>query len=254
MLENLRTQLTALCTAAPFATGLAVDVGGEQFALNADYQFSAASIIKLGIAAYGHDLWTAHQESLTALVEATSTDIVGGAGLIRLLTPKRYPVADLLTLMITVSDNTATNLLIDRWGMTAINDWLQAHYLGAQLERRLMAPNPAGENLVSATAALHLLQDCLNADDAYWQVVQRALRHQTSQLKLTLPLASGEFAGTWANKTGELADVEHDAARLMVNGQHADCVLLTQFAVGQRGLAMRLQRQIGECLCQYLNQ
>lgn len=253
MTSDLRTQLTQLCADAPFATGLALEVQGEQILLSAEQPFPAASIIKLGIAAYGHELWMRQEEALFAAVDASADEIVGGAGLIRLLTPKSYTVADLLTLMITVSDNTATNLFIARWGMTTMNDWLQVHYPGAQLQRRLMASRPAGENLISATAALRLLQDCLAGDDAYWLVVQRALRHQTSQLKLTFSLASGQFAGEWANKTGELSDVEHDAARLIVNGQHADCVLLTQFGPSQRGLALALQQEVGRRICLALN-
>jgi beta-lactamase class A len=253
MLSDLRTELTRLCAGVPFATGLAADVGGERILLNAQRPFPAASLIKLGIAAYGHELWQRQQEMLTTQVVLQEADLVGGAGLLRLLTPKTYSVADLLTLMITVSDNTATNLLIARWGMLAINEWLTSHFPGAQLQRRLMDGHAAGDNVMTASAGLQLLQAALTTKDDYWQVVQRALRHQVSQIKLTYPLASGQFQGEWANKTGELGNVEHDAARLTIAGQRADCVLLTQFDAGQRKQAIMLQERVGQCLCTYLN-
>ncbi|HEX5416833.1 MAG TPA: serine hydrolase [Chloroflexota bacterium] len=47
---------------------------------------------------------------------------VGGSGILRHLTPGiRLPVRDVAHLMMSVSDNTATNLLIDRVGFAAVN-------------------------------------------------------------------------------------------------------------------------------------
>ncbi|MHB9145683.1 MAG: serine hydrolase [Symbiobacteriia bacterium] len=55
----------------------------------------------------------------------TRADQVGGDGVVRLLTPgTALSVRDLMMLMITLSDNAATNLLIDRLGKGAIRECL----------------------------------------------------------------------------------------------------------------------------------
>lgn len=253
-MTDLAGKLTRVCVAAPFRVALAMSDGEQNVRVAADEQFPAASIIKLGVATYGHALWQSNASLLDAQLFADADKMVGGAGLVRFMTPKTYSVRDLLTMMLTLSDNTATNMLIDYFSLNAMNDWLMQNYPGVQLRRKLMSRATNGDNLVSASAALQLLQDCLSDNDAYWQVVQQALRHQTSQLKLTFPLASGEFCGRFANKTGELANVEHDAARLMMADRYTDCVLLTQFSAGQKNAAIMLQEQVGRLLCQELSQ
>ena len=55
-------------------------------------------------------------------IEMRSRDLVKGSGVLRDLTPGlRLNLRDLATLMITISDNTAANILIDQLGTRAIN-------------------------------------------------------------------------------------------------------------------------------------
>ena len=250
---DLTKHLQNICADAPFTVGLAANVLDQQIRINDQATLPAASLIKLGIAAYGHTLWEQHAGILLEDIDVTASHMVGGDGVIHLLMPKTYCVQDLLTLMLSLSDNTATNMLIHRFGMTQINDWLQAHFSGAQLQRDLMSPNDQGDNFITPDATLQLLQFVLAVDDPYWQVIRRALRHQTNQKKLTYPIATGEFDGAFMDKTGELDGLEHDAARLIIGDQYADCVLMTQFKPGQRHAALALQEQVGRLVCQRLN-
>lgn len=81
-------------------------------------------------------------------------DKVGGAGVIAgWADGTAIPISQLLRLMITESDNTATNLMIDRLGMDAINEYMQAKgYKDSKLARKMMdtAAAAAGrENMTS---------------------------------------------------------------------------------------------------------
>lgn len=61
----------------------------------------------------------------------TADDAVTGSGVLKLLTPgTELTLLDIATLMITVSDNTATNMLIDLLGIEAIRASVAAHGWG----------------------------------------------------------------------------------------------------------------------------
>src|SRR5690554_1292957 len=82
----------------------------------------AASTIKLFILAALLD-----SHGLSGEIELRPGDQVGGSGVLNSLSAGRsWSVRDLATLMIIVSDNTATNVLIDLLGVEFINGWIQA--------------------------------------------------------------------------------------------------------------------------------
>ena len=85
-----------------------------------DRQFPTASTIKLAIL---YELLKQADEGRVALDAATPIDrtrAVPGGLLYELTTPSLSP-RDLAVAMILQSDNTATNVLIDRVGMAAVN-------------------------------------------------------------------------------------------------------------------------------------
>jgi beta-lactamase class A len=100
---------------------------GQELTRGADTKVRSASTIKLPIlcaleslAAGGRVRW---DERLTLRAE----DIVTGSGVLKDLSPgTALTIKDLATLMIVVSDNTATNLILDRIGADAVNDFLDS--------------------------------------------------------------------------------------------------------------------------------
>lgn len=98
---------------------------GREEAHRADERVRTASTIKLpimaaafGLAARGELRW---DERLTLRRE----DIVPGSGVLAEFTPgESFRADDLMRLMIVVSDNTCTNLLLDRIGGDAVNAFL----------------------------------------------------------------------------------------------------------------------------------
>jgi beta-lactamase class A len=98
---------------------------GKTVAINADEPVPTASVIKLGI------LYTALEQIRAGRVHfddrlmLRKEDQVPGSGVLLFLdTPHALTLKDALTLMIAVSDNTATNLVIDDLGLKTINDQL----------------------------------------------------------------------------------------------------------------------------------
>jgi beta-lactamase class A len=108
-----------------------LDTGGE-FALDPDRRVRTASTIKLpilcGVAAEvaaGRARW---DEPITY----RESDKVSGSGIVQELTPgTALSLRDLATLMIVVSDNTATNLVLDRITPDRVNDHLASQGFAA---------------------------------------------------------------------------------------------------------------------------
>jgi beta-lactamase class A len=81
----------------------------------------SASLIKLPILAAFWDAVEAGRLDPAERVSVPAQARVEGGGVLKALAPGLQPTwSDLATLMITVSDNVATNLVIDRLGMDAI--------------------------------------------------------------------------------------------------------------------------------------
>ena len=109
---------------------------GEQVELAAEERFPSASTIKLWVLRELFRRAALREVDLDQdVVEMTDRDRVIGSGVMKDLTPGfRASLRDAATLMITVSDNTATNLLISRLGVRAINrEARRAGYDGTHL-------------------------------------------------------------------------------------------------------------------------
>lgn len=106
----------------------AVDLkSGKEVGIHADEPVQTASTIKLGILYEamiairdGHTKW---DEPIVMKPE----DRVGGSGMLHFFdAPLTLTLKDVLTMMVIVSDNTATNMMIDRFGLDKINARMQS--------------------------------------------------------------------------------------------------------------------------------
>jgi beta-lactamase class A len=103
----------------------AVQLGGgaeKSVEVDADKPVQTASVIKLAIL---YEAMVAVREGRAKWDEPTTLkpgDTVGGSGMLHFFdTPLQLTLKDVLTMMVIVSDNTATNLAIDRFGIDAVN-------------------------------------------------------------------------------------------------------------------------------------
>lgn len=102
---------------------------GESFERRGNEPFPTASLIKVPILVTVFDLAEQRQLSLDDPLVLTALDKVGGAGQLQFLrTPLTMRVWDAAWLMTTLSDNTATNLLLDRIKIRRV--WQKMEALG----------------------------------------------------------------------------------------------------------------------------
>jgi beta-lactamase class A len=147
------TQDSALAAIAAVAGNASGAVGlaarhletGETLTWNASDRFSTASMIKVPIHAAVLRRSRLGAFGMNDEVMVRESDHAGGSGVLAELRPGlRCTVADLCTLMIVVSDNTATNMLIDLCGgVPAVNDDFAAlGFPGFRLNHKISIPPP----------------------------------------------------------------------------------------------------------------
>jgi len=96
---------------------------GETIAVHPDTRFPTASLIKTGVMVEVFQQLEAGRLKRDQLVPLTDEIKVGGSGVLHSLRGgSSWSVADLLFLMVALSDNTATNMLIGLTGTQAVND------------------------------------------------------------------------------------------------------------------------------------
>jgi beta-lactamase class A len=102
---------------------------GERLSLRGDETFSTASLVKVPILVALYDLVEKKQLSLDDPLTVLRIDQVPGSGVLQFMKPgMTLTVNDAATLMIVLSDNTATNLILDRIAIRRV--WQKMEALG----------------------------------------------------------------------------------------------------------------------------
>jgi beta-lactamase class A len=109
----------------------AIDLrSGETVAVNADTRFPTASTIKTAVMVEAYQQAANGRLPLTTAIALKESEKVGGSGVLNgMHDGLSLTVADLIHLMIVLSDNTATNLLIERLGTARVNERLDSYGL-----------------------------------------------------------------------------------------------------------------------------
>ena len=115
--------------------------------------------------------------------------------------------------MINVSDNTACNNLISAVGMSNVNEFAKKNgYKATQLNRKMLENNGT-ENYTSVKDCGKMLEKVLNgtyvSKHASERILEKGLKAQQRRSKIPAGVPSGVKT---ANKTGELNNVDNDAA------------------------------------------
>jgi len=128
--QSLERRVKALATTHHGHVALyAIDLKtGRQVAIDADRPVQTASVIKLAILYEAMEQVRAGKARWDEKIVLQKGDGVSGSGVLLFFdTPLTLTLKDVLTMMVIMSDNTATNLAIDRFGVKAVNDriaWL----------------------------------------------------------------------------------------------------------------------------------
>ncbi|HUO51510.1 MAG TPA: serine hydrolase [Gemmatimonadaceae bacterium] len=129
---RLHRTLDSLAAAHHGTVGYAVrDLdGGARLALRGDSVFPTASLIKVGVLVTLYDVAEHGQISLDDPLALLAIDKAGGSGVLATLHPGLVlQVRDAAQLMISVSDNTATNLLLQKLTVARVDAKLDSLHL-----------------------------------------------------------------------------------------------------------------------------
>lgn len=123
----------------------------EPFLYNSK-KMRSASMIKVFILAATMELVKDGNLSLDQPLTLHSYEKVGGAGILAgYASGTQLSLREVLKLMITHSDNTATNMVINLLGMSTVNEYLQMNgYTDTILQRKMMDFGSGRENYTSA--------------------------------------------------------------------------------------------------------
>ena len=206
---------------------------GHKYLLHANDVFPQASSIKICVLA---ELYRQAQQGklkLTDLYTVNAADLVQDSDIMSGLTPgvTQITLRDLATMMVAVSDNSATNVLIDRVGMDNVNAFLKAQGLrDTRLRRKMMDLKAAAEgreNVSTPNEMLNLLQalyrgEILNKEmtDDFFKVLST---HKDSWIPRNLPDDL-----KIADKPGALEGVRNDSGVIFVDKRpYVLCVMTT---------------------------
>jgi len=206
---------------------------GHKYLLHANDVYPQASSIKICVLA---ELYRQAQQGklkLTDLYTVNAADLVQDSDIMGGLTPgvTQITLRDLATMMVAVSDNSATNVLIDRVGMDNVNAFLKAQGLrDTRLRRKMMDLKAAAEgreNISTPNEMLNLLQalyrgEILNKEmtDDFFKVLST---HKDSWIPRNLPDDL-----KIADKPGALQGVRNDSGVIFVDKRpYVLCVMTT---------------------------
>ena len=177
---------------------------GEITNINGDNKMTSASIIKLFVMAAAYDQINKGQVS-----EANKTTILNN-----------------MRNMITISDNDATNAIVaalgngdEEAGRAIINNYASSEGYSETSINRSLGQSSRGsvENYTSAKDVSNLLEKIHNGEIDNSDDMLNLLKAQTRTSKIPAGVPDGV---TVANKTGELGDVQNDAAIVYSGGDY----------------------------------
>ena len=218
---------------------------GAEGDLNGDVQMASASVMKVFLMAtiYDRVCYPASGERHISFEESYDGEL-----------------KQLITDMITVSDNTAANTLLERLGggdatvgMAVVNEFCRENgYTQTSFGRKFLEMPTDGDNWTSANDCRNLLASiwqgtCVNAE-ASGKMLEY-LKNQTRTGKIPAGISNADV--TTANKTGELAGdygqyVENDIA-IVEHGDHAYVLCVLSEDLQDNGTAIgRIQKLSAE--------
>jgi beta-lactamase class A len=212
---------------------------GETLFLHEDEVFAQASSIKIAVLANLYLQAEQGKLRLADLYTVQASDLVADSDIMGGLTPgiTRVTLRDLATMMVAVSDNAATNVLIDRVGMPNVNAMLDSLGLAhTRLRRKMMdlqAAKEGRENVSTPREMMTLLEAIYHGKvlnkESTTDFFKMLSTNKNSWIPRDLP------AGLKiANKPGSLEAVRNDSGIVFVEGHPYVICVMTAFLGNER--------------------
>jgi len=200
----------------------AVAPSGERFAHNGDRRFVAASTVKIAIMIELFRKIDAGRLTLGQVHKLKSDDKATGGGVVlHLHDGIELTLGDLVYLMMSISDNTSTNVLIDYCGMEEVNQvmrslGMQSSVLGRKMRGRPVLPgeneNWAVPNEYAAMIAAILEENAASPSSCQQMIALLEKQQNDRRIARHLPK---ENRPRWGTKTGTLPGAVNDVGFVM---------------------------------------
>lgn len=202
---------------------------GATVSLDASRPVQTASVIKLPLMLQAFEQVQAGKLKLTQPVVLTRENQVQGSGILNILDPGlTMTLKDAITLMMTLSDNTATNMVIDTVGLAPTNEMLarmglRDTYFYKKVFKPAEGPMPPDEKQfglgkTTAEEMARVLESVYRCDMGSRElclemitIMRNQQDHDMAPRYLVTPAAS-EALSAVADKVGALDDVRNDVA------------------------------------------
>jgi beta-lactamase class A len=266
---DLEARLAPLAKAHKGKVAIAVRhlLTGETYSLNGDQVMPTASLIKFPVMLEAYLQVAEGKVKLSDMVTLHDKDKVPGSGILttHFSDGATFPLRDAVRLMIAYSDNTATNLVLDKIGIDTTNKRMAAWgcpetrinakvFLGSKTSDNPERTKKYGLGSTTANDMVKLLEKVYKNEVVDAKACKEMLDHMKQcQFKDGLPrfLPKGTVV---ANKTGAVNDSRTDAGILYLrSGPVAVCVLTTdnadrRWVADNAGylLAARVAQQVAE--------
>jgi beta-lactamase class A len=238
---SLEDRLAPLAQAHKGKVALAVKnlETGESYYLNADEPMPTASLIKVAVLIEVYEQADEGKVRLTDPVTLHDADKVPGSGVLtdHFSDGATFPLRDAVRLMVAFSDNTATNLVLDKVGIATVNERMEAWgFPNTRINAKVfrgsttsVAPERAKRFGLGSTTAREmagLFEELAAGDRLRPPLKQAALGHlkkNQDKDKFTRLLPPGTVV---AHKDGAVNDARTDAGVIYTpGGAVAVCVL-----------------------------
>jgi beta-lactamase class A len=247
LLEKLDAELAEIARRFDGVMGIALlDLtSGRPILHHADEVFPTASTIKIAVLA---ELYRQSEQAaaglpgkarLTDFYTMDAADLVADSHIMGGLTPglSRVTNRDLAVFMVAVSDNAATNVLIDRLGMENVNAFLQSLGLReTRLRRKMMdlqAAKEGRENTATPRELVALLEAIYRGKAIGSRAAEDLLKVLSTPKESPIPRLLPDDVRI-ANKPGALEGVRCDAGIIFAGNRPFILAAMASYAANER--------------------
>jgi beta-lactamase class A len=216
--------------------------GGDTLAINGDLLMPQASSIKIPVLIELLRQAQAGKLTLQERVEVRKAQFAGGSGVLQDFGDgtSALSLRDMAALMMVVSDNTATNILIDRVGQAQVNETFQSlGFPRTRLLRRMIQSDEERrgvENVSTAREMAGLLDQLYSGkllDEKHTALAIELLKNEKPD---PTPLGRGLPAGVaLAGKPGSLPGVRCESGIVLLEGHPYVLSVMTTYAADDAG-------------------
>jgi beta-lactamase class A len=238
----LRRTLDSLAAAHRGVVGYSITnlATGEHLERKGDETFPTASLIKVPILVTLFDLAEQKQLSLDDPVVLTPIDKVGGAGELQFLrTPATFRLWDIAWFMSTLSDNTGTNLILDRIKIRRVWQKMEALGLphtkvhsGSMTRIASVAPDSSAKYGLGVTTPNEMAQlfTLLAQGKAVSATADSTMLEILANNRDDMKLARFAYGVPLAHKTGDVDQARADCGVFTLPAKVVACVLTKENA------------------------